>query len=124
MADIDAWPGNATQSRYLVRAFTEWAVARRLASGITVPPIPHTEPADFPGEDARWQLLRRCLDDTSMPLRPCRRSAPAPLRPVHHPHHRKPRQPAARTRQGQIRQTRLTQPQRDTGHPTNSARFE
>jgi hypothetical protein len=67
-ADIDAWLDKATQNRYLVRAFTEWAVARRLAAGITVPAIPHTEPADFPGEDARWQLLRRCLDDTSMPL--------------------------------------------------------
>jgi len=67
-ADIDAWLDNAAQSRYLVRAFTKWAVARRLASGITVPAIPRAEPADFPGEDARWQLLRRCLDDASMPL--------------------------------------------------------
>ena len=67
-ADIDAWLDNATQHRYLVRAFTEWAVARRLAADITMPVIPHTEPADFPGEDARWQLLRRCLDDVSMPL--------------------------------------------------------
>ena len=67
-ADIDAWLDNATQHRYLVRAFTEWAVARHLATGITVPVIPHTEPASFPGEDARWQLLRRCLDDTGIPL--------------------------------------------------------
>jgi hypothetical protein len=66
-ADIDTWLDNATQNRYLVRAFTEWAVARRLATGITVPAIPHTEPAGFPGEDARWQLLRRCLDDASLP---------------------------------------------------------
>jgi hypothetical protein len=67
-ADVDAWLDNATQHRYLVRAFTEWATARRLATGLTVPAIPHTEPADFPGEDTRWRLLRRCLDDTSMPL--------------------------------------------------------
>ena len=32
-----------------VRAFTQWATARRLADGITVSAIPHTEPADFPG---------------------------------------------------------------------------
>jgi hypothetical protein len=67
-ADVDAWLDNATQHRYLVRAFTEWAVARRLATGISVPVIPHTEPAGFPSEDTRWQLLRRCLNDTGMPL--------------------------------------------------------
>jgi hypothetical protein len=67
-ADIDAWLDNATQHRYLIRAFTQWATARHLAAGITVPVIPYTEPADIPGEDARWQLLRRCLDDTTMPL--------------------------------------------------------
>jgi hypothetical protein len=66
-ADVDAWLDNATQHRYLVRAFTEWAVARGLASRITVPAIPRAEPADFPGEDARWQLLRRCLDDAGLP---------------------------------------------------------
>jgi hypothetical protein len=66
--DIDAWLDNATQHRYLVRAFTEWAVARRLAAGISVPVIPHTQPANFTGKDARWQLLRRCLDDTGIPL--------------------------------------------------------
>lgn len=65
--DIDAWLDGATQHRYLVRAFTEWAVARRLASGITVPSLPHTEPASFPGEDARWHLLQRCLDDSTLP---------------------------------------------------------
>jgi hypothetical protein len=67
-ADIDTWLDGATQHRYLIRAFTEWATTHRLATGITVPVIPHTEPADFPGEDARWRLLRRCLNDTSMPL--------------------------------------------------------
>ncbi len=39
-----------------------------LAAGTSVPVIPHTWPAGFPRDDARWQLLRRCLDDTSMPL--------------------------------------------------------
>jgi hypothetical protein len=50
--DIDAWLDNATQHRYLVRAFTEWATARRLAAGLSVPVIPHTQPAAILGEDA------------------------------------------------------------------------
>jgi hypothetical protein len=66
--DIDAWLDNATQHRYLVRAFTEWAIARHLADGITVPAIPHTEPGAFPTADTRWQLLSHCLHDTTMPL--------------------------------------------------------
>jgi hypothetical protein len=67
-ADIDAWLDNATQHRYLIRAFTQWAAARHLTTSISVPVIPHTEPAAFPGNDTRWQLLTRCLNDTSMPL--------------------------------------------------------
>ena len=42
--------------------------ARRLAAGISVPAIPHTQPGRFPSEATRWQLLSRCLDDTAMPL--------------------------------------------------------
>jgi hypothetical protein len=67
-ADIDAWLDHATQHRYLVRAFTQWALARRLAAGISVPAIPHTQPGRFASEDARWQLLSRCLEDAAMPL--------------------------------------------------------
>jgi len=37
-------------------------------TGISVPAIPHTQPGRFAGEDARWQLLSRCLDDAAMPL--------------------------------------------------------
>jgi hypothetical protein len=40
----------------------------RRPPGAWPPVCPPSQPGSFPGQDTRWQLLSRCLDDTTTPL--------------------------------------------------------
>jgi integrase len=44
-----------------------WTADRGLSRRLVVPAVPSQQPADFLGDDQRWQLLQRCLTDTTMP---------------------------------------------------------
>jgi hypothetical protein len=67
--DIDRWLAEEqTQRRYRVRYFLNWAAARGLSRTLDVPVLPRQGPADFLDEEQRWQLLQRCLTDTTMPV--------------------------------------------------------
>jgi ribosomal protein L40E len=67
--DVDRWLGEEeTQRRYRVSYFLAWTADRRLSHRLTVPDIPRQQPADFLDDDQRWQLLQRCLTDSSMPV--------------------------------------------------------
>ena len=67
--DVDRWLAEEqTQRRYRVSYFLNWTTDRGLSRRLTVPAIPRQEPADFLGEDQRWQLLQRCLTDGTLPI--------------------------------------------------------
>jgi hypothetical protein len=66
--DVDRWLGEEqTQVRYRVSYFLSWTAAHGLSRRLTVPAVPRQQPADFLDDDQRWQLLQRCLTDTTMP---------------------------------------------------------
>lgn len=66
--DIDKWlEAGGSQTRNLIRYFLKWTGERGLTRMLTVPTIPRQEPADLLGDDERWQLLQRCLNDDAMP---------------------------------------------------------
>jgi hypothetical protein len=54
--------------RYRVSYFLNWTADRGLSRRLTVPAVPSQQPADFLGDDQRWQLLQRCLTDSTMPV--------------------------------------------------------
>ena len=54
--------------RYRVSYFLSWTAARGLSRRLTVPAVPSQQPADLLDDDQRWQLLQRCLTDTTMPV--------------------------------------------------------
>lgn len=65
---VDQWiTGASTQRRYLIRYFLSWSASRRLTPELTVPSIPRQEPQNMLEEDKRWELLRRCLTDETLP---------------------------------------------------------
>jgi hypothetical protein len=67
--DVDRWLAEEqTQRRYRVRYFLNWTAARGLSRSLDVPVLPRQGPADFLDEEQRWQLLQRCLTDTTMPI--------------------------------------------------------
>ena len=67
--DVDRWLGEEqTQVRYRVSYFLSWTADRGLSRPLTVPAVPSQQPADFLDDDQRWQLLQRCLTDTTMPV--------------------------------------------------------
>jgi hypothetical protein len=67
--DVDRWLGEEqTQVRYRVSYFLSWTAARGLSRRLTVPAVPSQQPADFLDDDQRWQLLQRCLTDSTMPV--------------------------------------------------------
>ena len=67
-ADIDNWLAGTTPNRYQLRPFIIWAASRHLASDLTIPALPRTEPVPALTENDRWRLLRRCLHDQNLPL--------------------------------------------------------
>jgi hypothetical protein len=67
--DVDRWLAEEqTQRRYRVRYFLNWTAARGLSRSLDVPVLPRQGPADFLDEEQRWQLLQRCLTDSTMPI--------------------------------------------------------
>jgi hypothetical protein len=67
--DVDRWLGEEqTQVRYRVSYFLSWTADRGLSRRLTVPAVPSQQPAHFLGDDQRWQLLQRCLTDSTMPV--------------------------------------------------------
>ncbi|MFJ2034309.1 hypothetical protein [Streptosporangium sp. NPDC087985] len=67
-ADIDAWLDGATEYRYLLGSFINWARARHLCGELAIPRRPRTDPDTFLDEAHRTQLLTRCLHDCDLPL--------------------------------------------------------
>jgi hypothetical protein len=65
--DIDTWLTDGTTTRYRLRDFLLWAHARDLCSSLEIPWLGREEPEDFLTDEARWQLLRRCIHDHTVP---------------------------------------------------------
>jgi hypothetical protein len=67
--DVDHWLAEEqTQRRYRIRYFLNWTAARGLSRTLHVPVLPRQGPADFLDEEQRWQLLQRCLTDSTVPV--------------------------------------------------------
>jgi len=65
-ADIDRWLATGSRTRHNARDFVGWALARRLAVDLDLPPRPTaaaTRPIDA---DQRWTIARRLLTDTDL----------------------------------------------------------
>lgn len=65
---LDQWLAQGNTRTYTVRYFLGWAASRSLARKLTVPTIARQYPARILDEDDRWDRLRRCLNDTGLPL--------------------------------------------------------
>jgi hypothetical protein len=65
---VDAWLDNGSRRAYALRYFLTWTARHRLTRRLTVPTFAHAHPTEFLDDDHRWQLLRRCLTDETMPL--------------------------------------------------------
>ena len=65
-ADIDRWLATGSRTRHNARDFVGWALVRRLAVDLDLPPRPTaaaTRPIDA---DQRWTIARRLLTDTDL----------------------------------------------------------
>jgi hypothetical protein len=67
-ADIDIWltSGNGAAA-YAASEFLRWARDRRLAGQVAIPGRPRRSSPAALTDDERWEHLRRCLSDTSLP---------------------------------------------------------
>lgn len=66
---VDRWlDAGGSQKRTLVRYFLAWTAARGLTRKLTVPRPPFQQPADLLGDEERWNLLHRCLTDSTLPV--------------------------------------------------------
>ncbi|MGH3780201.1 MAG: hypothetical protein ACRDRO_06100 [Pseudonocardiaceae bacterium] len=65
---LDAWLAGGNTNNYNVRNFLLWAASRGIASELIVPLRPRQEPDRILDEHERWNLLRRCLNDATIPL--------------------------------------------------------
>jgi hypothetical protein len=65
---LDAWLADGNTNRYNVRSFLIWAASRSVAPTLTVPLRPRQQPEQILDEAERWNLLRRCLTDDTIPL--------------------------------------------------------
>jgi hypothetical protein len=67
--DLDRWlDEEKTQCRNLIRHLLKWTADRGLTRSLAVAAIPRQQPADLLGDDERWQLLQRCLNNEAMPI--------------------------------------------------------
>jgi hypothetical protein len=67
--DLDRWlDEEKSQRRNRIRYFLNWTADRGLTRSLTVATIPRQQPADLLGDDERWQLLQRCLNNEAMPI--------------------------------------------------------
>lgn len=65
---LESWLAAGNSSSYTIRYFLDWAAARELTRPLTVPTLPRQDPQQILDEAHRWDLLRRCLTDETMPL--------------------------------------------------------
>jgi hypothetical protein len=66
--DVDQWLAGGATPRYSVRAFLTWAADRGFASKLTVPSRSSRQPQRLLRDEDRRQQLRRCLNDTALPV--------------------------------------------------------
>jgi len=66
-SDLDLWLQEGTQTNYFLATFITWANSRGLCE-LTIPNRPRSEPASYLEEEDRWNMLRRCLHDETMPI--------------------------------------------------------
>ncbi len=67
-ADVDRWLSQGSERVADVRHFLAWARSHRLTQELQAPPRVPARPNEFLDEEARWDLLRRSLHDTSEAL--------------------------------------------------------
>jgi hypothetical protein len=65
-ADIDRWLATGSPTRHNARDFVCWALARRLAVDLDLPPRPKTGPTRPIDAEQRWATARRLLTDTDL----------------------------------------------------------
>jgi hypothetical protein len=65
---LDSWLAEGNTNSYNVRNFLLWAASRDIAPELTVPLRPRQQPEQLLDEHERWNLLRRCLNDDTIPL--------------------------------------------------------
>lgn len=65
---LDDWLIEGRGRRHDIQYFLKWLRNRGLARELDVPSTPRTEPALLMSDTQRWELLRVCLNDESMPL--------------------------------------------------------
>lgn len=68
-SQLDHWLVSGPRTRHDIRYFLTWAHRRGLTGDHDIPPCPHQAAQRILTEDQRWQELRRCLNDTDLPLR-------------------------------------------------------
>ncbi|MFF2378741.1 hypothetical protein [Streptomyces sp. NPDC058108] len=66
--DLDRWLDAGNTRTYVVRYFLSWTTGRGLTGNLKVPSIPRQQPSQLMDEHGRWQLLKRCLTDSTMAL--------------------------------------------------------
>jgi hypothetical protein len=65
---LDSWLMEGRQHRHDIQYFLKWLRNRGLAAELDVSSTSRSAPALLMSETQRWDLLRVCLDDESMPL--------------------------------------------------------
>ncbi|MFF0087829.1 hypothetical protein ACFYR1_50745 [Streptomyces canus] len=65
---LERWLDSGPPNRRDVRAFVLWTHQRGLTSNLTVPVRLPEDPTTFLEDDDRVQQLRRCINDTTLPL--------------------------------------------------------
>jgi hypothetical protein len=65
---LDQWLNEGTTYRYTLRPFMTWARQRGLTRDVEVPKMPVGSPVTSNGDHLQWEQLKRCLQDTTMPL--------------------------------------------------------
>jgi hypothetical protein len=65
---LDTWLANGNTNSYNIRNFLIWAASRGIAPTLTVPLRPRQQPEQMLDDTERWNLLRRCLTDDTIPL--------------------------------------------------------
>jgi len=66
--DLDRWLAAGTTTRLAVRAFLQWAKARRLTGDLHVPFATTRSPAAPVADDERWALIERLLHDQAVAI--------------------------------------------------------
>jgi hypothetical protein len=66
--DLDRWLAAGPTTRLAVRAFLQWAKARRLAGDLHVPFATTRSPAAPVADDERWALIERLLHDQAVAI--------------------------------------------------------